>query len=154
MGASTRTMASREWKSIQLSETYSRADPGVRTLATVLAGISSLANSGTGQSGADRDGLRTRVEWFRRSVHALIAEYVVEHYELVISAYDVGLSSGLYGPEAATTQVYRRCYEVHVAVDPQGACNVASLIDHLVEVGCVHGRGMRAMVHGELAEGS
>ena len=32
----------------------------------------------------------------------------------------------------------------HAATDPQGAINATSLTDHLVEAGCMHGRGIRA----------
>ncbi|KVD44948.1 hypothetical protein WS61_14360 [Burkholderia sp. ABCPW 11] len=113
-------------------------------MGVILIGLGALVHDAACDRDIDPETVRSRIEWFRRSVHALIAQHVSRHYELAVSAYDVGLSSGLHGREAAATQVYRRCYDAHAATDPQGAMNAASLTDHLVDAGCMHGRGIRA----------
>ncbi|WP_175959449.1 hypothetical protein [Burkholderia pyrrocinia] len=146
MSASARMTALQGRRAGSLAEHGFQTDAAAasRTLAVILAGLGAFAHDAARDRDIDPEAARSRIEWFRRSVHALIAQYVSRHYELAVSAYDVGLSSGLHGREAATTQVYWRCYDTHAATDPQGAINATSLTDHLVEAGCMHGRGIRA----------
>ncbi|THJ46811.1 hypothetical protein E9536_39345 [Burkholderia sp. LS-044] len=144
MGASARMTALHGRRAGSLAEHGCQADAVGGTLGAILAGLVALTHDAACNRDIDPEAARSRIEWFRRSVHTLIAQYVSRHYELAVSAYDVGLSSGLHGREAAATQVYRRCYDTHAATDPQGAMNAAFLTDHLVEAGCMHGRGIRA----------
>ncbi|KWK64584.1 hypothetical protein WM15_11480 [Burkholderia ubonensis] len=132
------------WRPGPLIGNGCEADAAGKTLGVILAGLGAFVHDAACDRDIDPEAARSRIEWFRRSVHALIAQHVSRHYALAVSAYDVGFSSGLHGREAAATQMYRRCYDAHAATDPHGAMNVASLTDHLVDAGCMHGRGIRA----------
>ncbi|MDF3084900.1 hypothetical protein [Burkholderia sola] len=144
MSASSRMTALHGGQADSLDEYGCHADATGGTLGVILAGLGAFVRDAAGDRDIDPEAARSRIEWFRRSVHALIAQYASRHYALAVSAYDVGFSSGLHGLEAAATQMYWWCYDRHAATDPQGAINARSLTDHLVEAGYTHGRGIRA----------
>ncbi|MPV71165.1 hypothetical protein [Burkholderia sp. BE17] len=144
MSASARMTALRGGQADSLDEHGCHADAAGGTLGMILAGLGAFVHDAACDRDIDPEAARSRIEWFRRSVHALIAQYASRHYALAVSAYDVGFSAGLHGLEAAATQMYRWCYDTHVATDPQGAMDASSLTDHLIEAGFMHGRGIRA----------
>ncbi|WP_126880023.1 hypothetical protein [Paraburkholderia kururiensis] len=84
------------------------------------------------------------VEWFRTSVHELLALYVGERYEVAVIAYDLGMATGFYGGGSEVAVGLRQRYEDSCA-DCRGGAGQA-LLEGLLEAGRLHGRDIRGWV--------